>query len=118
MHVFVLGLSSLIWLGCGDGDGVGPDPDPTVYTIGGTVTGLTDSIVIRLLVDGEVYDELVLAEDGSFAFEEKVVDEAEYEVVPHNTAQFPLLDGCALFHIDNFSGTANGNVTTVAITCN
>ena len=109
-------FSAVAFVGCGDGDGTTP-PEPKVHTIGGTVNGLADSIVIRLKVDGEVYDELVLTEDGDFAFAEKVADEVEYEVVPHNNAENPLLTGCPNFNITNASGTANGNVTTVAINC-
>jgi len=105
-------ITGLIY--CGDGDGSNPPPDPLVHTIGGTVSGLTGlpgDLVIRNSVDGEAYDELTLSDDGSFEFDLKVADGAEYEVEP---LSFPPGHVCTF---TNATGTAEGNVTTVEIEC-
>lgn len=105
-------ISFFTFTGCGDDDGTTPPQKPLIHTIGGTVTGVTGTLVIRNQVDGKNYDELTITSNGAFEFDKKVADKAQYAVVP---LSFPVGQVCTF---TNPSGTAKGNVTTVEIECN
>jgi hypothetical protein len=108
--VLMMFVSIGILVSCG-GDNEEPPPVET-HTIGGTATGLTSSIVVRLNVDGESFEDLTIDSDGAFTFTDEVDDGSTYEVVP-----IDITPGCPTIHLINASGTANANVTTIEIEC-
>lgn len=104
--VLILSVASLTWLGCGE-DSATPDPDPETYTIGGNVTGLTGGQSVVVKNNGG--DNLTVNDNGSFEFPTEVEEGSAYSV----TAQ-PSSGGCS---VTNGNGTAEGNVTTITVTC-
>jgi len=103
--------TSLILIACGGGGGgsddSNPPPAPT-YTIGGTITGLTGTVVLR----NNAVSVLSVSADGSFTFSAPVANGSAY-----NVAVFvqPASQICA---VANGSGTvAGGNVTGILVTC-
>lgn len=78
------------------------------YTVGGTVDGLTGTVVIA----NNNVDELTITTTGSFTFGTPLADGSNYEVTIVTQP-----DG-ELCSVTNGSGTINGaNVTDVSITC-
>lgn len=78
------------------------------YTVGGTTSGLTDTLVLQ--VNGA--DDLTQIADGDFTFDTTIRDGETYEVT---VLTQPLGQTCT---VTNGSGTMGGaNVTTVAVTC-
>lgn len=67
-----------------DGDGIGdnsdtditPTPAPTPYTVGGTVTGLTGTLVLQ----NNGGDDLTLNTEGSFVFDSTLISADSYSV--------------------------------------
>lgn len=110
---FCMAILTLVFLSCGDDPKDNPpDPNPN-YTIGGTISGLTGQLKLRLNVDGVEFDIVTITEDGSFTFSEEVPDGSEYEVEP-----FGSLANCASFSITAPSGTIEGaNITNVVVDC-
>lgn len=84
------------------------DSDSTSYTIGGSVTGLSGTVVLQNNED----DDLSLTEDGEFTFATSLSDSSEYSVT---VLTQPSGQTCTP---TNNTGTISGaNVTTVTITC-
>lgn len=80
------------------------------FTIGGTVTGVSGS---GLVLRDNGGDDLSIATDGSFTFATPVASGSTFAV---SIAAHPIGQICS---VTDGSGTvANGNVTSVAITCN
>ncbi|MDO8519146.1 MAG: DUF1554 domain-containing protein [Deltaproteobacteria bacterium] len=78
------------------------------YTVGGTVTGLSGTVVLQ----NNATDDLTLAADGSFTFSAAVADGAGYAVTVKTQ---PSGLTCSA---SNNSGTMSGaNVTNVTIVC-
>jgi ketosteroid isomerase-like protein len=78
------------------------------YTIGGTVTGLSGTLMLQ----NNGADDLSLASNGSFTFSLPLSDGEAYNVTVKNN---PSGQFC---RIDNSAGAvAGGNVTNVAVTC-
>lgn len=96
---------------CSDSDSTGPAP--ITRSIGGTITGLTGELQLRLNVDGESFDIITVENDGEFTFDEEVPDGSDYEVEP-----FGSLSNCSPINLTNSTGTADGNVTNIQINCN
>ena len=96
---------------CGGGDsGPAPPPAPAMYTVGGTVTGLTGSGL--LLASG--FGNLPVSAAGTFTFGTRVVSGTPYsvsvEAQPSSPTQY-----CS---VANGSGiVAAANVTNVSVTC-
>ena len=96
---------------CGGGDsGPAPPPPPAMYTVGGTVTGLTGSGL--LLASG--FGNLPVSAAGTFTFGTRVVSGTPYsvsvEAQPSSPTQY-----CS---VANASGiVAAANVTNVSVTC-
>ena len=88
---------------CGGG---GSSPPPT-YSLGGTVTGLTGTVVLQNSGGGQ----LSLSADGSFIFPASVTGGSGYSV---SILTQPTNETCA---VADASGTANSNVTSIAVTC-
>jgi hypothetical protein len=97
--------------GYGGGDGGAPPPPPpppAKFTIGGTVTGLQGSLVLRNNGEGD----LPVAADGSFTFATSIETGKPYLVTIQTQ---PAAQDCVLA---NGSGTvANANVVSVTVTC-
>jgi hypothetical protein len=84
------------------------DIPPETYKVGGTVEGLTGTLVIA----NNGVDELTITENGAFSFETPLADGSAYEV---SIVTQPDGELCS---ISNGSGTINGaDVTDVTITC-
>lgn len=105
-------VAALALSACGGGGGGGnnnqpPPPPPTTYSIGGTVTGLTGTVVLQ----DNGGDNLSVTASGAFTFATKVNSGAAYAVTVMTQ---PSGQTCT---VTNGSGTASGNVTTVAVAC-
>ena len=89
-------------------DAMPPDVAPGYFTVGGTLTGLTGSIV---LVDNGV-DPLTRTSDGPFVFGTPIMDGGTYSVT---IATQPANAACS---IAKASGTVSGAaIVDIAITC-
>jgi len=88
---------------CGGG---GSSPPPS-YTLGGTVTGLQGTVVLQTGDGGQ----LSVTADGSFTFPTSVTGGSGYTV---SVLTQPVNETCA---VAGASGTANSNVTSIAVTC-
>jgi 6-phosphogluconolactonase len=108
-----VGLLALALAGCGGGGGGGgggssPPPPPTTYSIGGTVSGLTGT---GLVLQDNGGDNLSVTANGSFTFTTKINAGGTYSVA---VLTQPSGQTCT---VTNASGTANANVTNVAVSC-
>ena len=84
-----------------------PAPTPT-YTVGGDVTGLTGTVLLR----NNGGDDLSVSADGSFTFATALTDGATYEVT---VGTQPTGQTCS---VTNGTGTiAGADVTDVAVSC-
>ncbi len=79
----------------------------TSRTIGGTVSGLSGTVVLR----NNGGNDLTLSTNGGFTFTNTVANGGAYNVT---VLTQPAGQTCA---VGNGSGTANANVTNVAVTC-
>lgn len=78
------------------------------YTIGGTVSGLSDSVVLQ----NNGTDNETVSSDGTFTFSTALTDGSAYAVTVFTQ---PTGQTCT---VTNSSGTVdNANVTNVAVTC-
>jgi len=108
-----MGVVALALAACGGGGGGGgggsspPPPPPTQYTIGGTVTGLSGTVVLQ----DNGGDNLSVTQNGSFTFATKVNSGAAYAVT---VLTQPAGQTCT---VASGSGTASANVTNVAVSC-
>jgi hypothetical protein len=80
---------------------------PATYTIGGTVVGLTSSVVLQ----NNAADSLTLTTNGAFTFATSVASGSTYAVT---VATQPALRNCV---VSNAGGTATANVTNVNVVC-
>jgi hypothetical protein len=81
---------------------------PSVFTIGGTVTGLNAS---SLLLRNNGSDELTIQYNGAFEFHMPVAAGSDYKVT---LVMQPMGQICK---VNNGSGTATGNVTNIQVVC-
>src|SRR6185312_2715850 len=106
-----MGAVALALAACGGGGGGGgggsspPPPPPTQYTIGGTVTGLSGTVVLQ----DNGGDNLSVTQNGSFTFATKVNSGAAYAVT---VLTQPAAQTCT---VASGSGTASANVTNVGL---
>lgn len=77
------------------------------FTVGGTVTGLTGTLVLQ----NNLTDDLSLSTDGSFTFSTSVTKDLDYEVTVKTD---PAGQTCT---VTNESGTITADVTNVTVTC-
>jgi 6-phosphogluconolactonase len=112
-------LASLALTACGGGGGGGgggtttppgggSGGTTTTYSVGGTVSGLTGT---GLVLQNNGGDNLAVSGNGAFTFATKVNSGAAYAVT---VATQPSGQTCT---VASGSGTATGNVTSVAVTC-
>jgi len=81
----------------------------TTYTIGGTLSGLTTGTIV--LSDNGTFDTLSLSANGGFTFAKSISAGGTYAVTIKTQ---PAGQTCL---VTNGSGTANANVTNVAVNC-
>ncbi len=81
----------------------------TAYTIGGTLSGLTTGTLV--LSDNGSFDTLSLTANGAFTFTKTITAGSTYAVTIKTQ---PAGQTCL---VTNGSGTANANVTNVAVAC-
>ncbi|MBI4082725.1 MAG: hypothetical protein HY423_08955 [Candidatus Lambdaproteobacteria bacterium] len=103
----VLIMGALLLAGCG-GSSSKTSTTPTAYTVGGTVTGLTGTLVLSLNGGNNA----TMTGDGTFTFGTTLSNGSTYTVA---IVTQPSGQTCA---VANASGTiAGANVTNVAVTC-
>lgn len=101
----------LLLAGCsvtgGDEDDDG-DPPPATYSVGGTISGLTGTVVLQ----NNGGNDLSRSENGSFVFSTRLGNDSGYEV---SVLTQPEGQICT---VSNGSGTVSGaNVTGITVTC-
>ena len=112
-------LAALLIAGCGGGGGSGssgflpivsPPPAATSFTIGGTVSGLAGTVVLR----NNDKDDLTLTADGVFVFATGVVAGNPYAVT---VAQQPVGQTCAVSAAQGTANANTGDVRDVRVVC-
>lgn len=91
----------------GGGGGGTPTPAPVTRTVGGTVSGLTGSVVLQ----NNAGNNLTVSTNGGFTFFAPINTGATYVVT---VLTQPAGQNCT---VASGSGTANADVTNVAVTC-
>ena len=105
LYALVLLFLSFVLVACGGGGGGG---GATAYTIGGTVSGLTGTVILQ----NNNVDDLSIIADGTFAFATAIANDSSYNIT---VLTQPNGQTCT---ISNASGTvANAGVTNVTVTC-
>jgi N-acetylneuraminic acid mutarotase len=103
-------LSATVLAGCGhhsDTTTVTTNTPPPTYSIGGSVAGLSGTLVLQ----NNGGDNLSLSSNGSFDFDVTVQPNSKYDVT---VATQPTNQVCS---VSDGSGTASASVTTVSVTC-
>ncbi len=94
--------------GSSNGGGSGGSATPASYTINGTVSGLSGTVVLQ----NNSGDNLSVSSNGSFSFVTPVADGGAYSVSVHTQ---PAGETCS---VGTGSGTVAGaNITSVVVTC-
>lgn len=97
----------VIIISCSSDDDPPPPPPVSTYSVGGTVSGATGSLV---LVQGS--EELNVSGDGSFTFSTKLNDGSSYNVTVKSAPDGQYAE------VANGGGTINGaNVSNISVTC-
>lgn len=103
-----LSAFALLLAACGGKDDPAPPPPPAAtYTIGGTASGLTGTVVLQ----NNAGNNLSVAANGSFTFTTAVSSGGAYAVTVLTP---PAGQTCT---VTGGSGTASANVTNVAVNC-
>jgi hypothetical protein len=104
--LIVLGVLGIT--GCGGGDGPRPPPPPATYTVGGSVTGLSGTLVLQNNGGGN----LTIDANGTFTFTQRQASATAYNVTVFTT---PGQQACT---VTNSAGNIGGaNVTNITVTC-
>jgi hypothetical protein len=93
--------------GCGGGGDDDDGQTATTHTVGGNVTGLTGSVVLRL----NSGNDLTASASGAFTFTNQLASGTAYTV---SVFTQPATQTCV---VTNGSGTVTNNVTNVAVAC-
>ncbi len=97
----------LTFSACGSSSGGGGNGTPS-YTVGGTVSGLTGTVVLQ----NNESDDLTITADGAFTFATKVADGGAYSVT---VLTHPETQTCT---VSSNTGTiAGADVTNVSVVC-
>lgn len=111
--LFAAALVSSLMAACGGGSASpsqGTTPPPATYTVGGTVTGLTGTLVLRV---NDAADISVNA-NGAVTLASSLANGANYSVAVKTQPSGPT----QLCELANGTGTvASANVTNVTVTC-
>jgi N-acetylneuraminic acid mutarotase len=106
--LFAAVLAGIASWSCGGSSGSStPPPPPATYSIGGTLSGLSGTVVLQN--DGG--DNLSLTNNGTFTFTTSVASGGAYKVT---VLTQPTGQTCA---VTSGSGTATANVTSVQVSC-
>ncbi|GBD99378.1 tyramine oxidase [bacterium BMS3Abin07] len=98
---------AVVITGCGGGGGGSSSSTPT-YTVGGTVSGLSGTVVLQ----NNGGDGLTITADGTFTFSTAIADGSAYSVTVKTQ---PATQTCS---VANGTGTVSGaNITDVTVTC-
>jgi para-nitrobenzyl esterase len=108
VHFSLSGLLLVALAACGGGGGGGGGG--TMYTVGGTVTGLTGS---GLVLENNASGDLPISAAGTFTFAAALASGAAYAVTVKTQPSSPTQD-CV---VSNGSGMGTANVTNVAVVC-
>jgi hypothetical protein len=101
-QLLVIGATITALGGCGPGlDSLG------VYAIGGTITGLTGTVILQ----NNAGDDLSLNANGSFTFSKTLAKNASYVVTVRSQ---PTGQNCT---VSSGSGTATADVSSVSVQC-
>ena len=85
----------------------------SVFTVGGTVTGLASSESLTLQNEGG--DTLVVSANGSFTFPMPVVTGSSYDVTVQASPASPVAETCTVSSPSGVVG--NADVTSLTVTC-
>src|SRR5262249_12127435 len=99
--------------GCGGGGGDDDDGggnQPTTFTVGGTVTGLSGTVMLRLNGANDV----PVTSSGSFTFTTGFANGTSYTVV---VATQPGTQVCGPVPLNNTGTIAGTNVTNISLSC-
>ncbi|HFD32890.1 MAG TPA: hypothetical protein ENJ28_09330 [Gammaproteobacteria bacterium] len=77
------------------------------FTVGGTVTGLTGTVVLQ----NNLSDDLSISADGSFTFSVSIAKDLDYDVTVKTD---PVGQACI---VTNGTGTITADITNVTVTC-
>src|SRR6266404_1577310 len=107
---------ALFMVGCGGGGGTGsassPPPPSAIYTVGGTITGLSGS---GMVLNSDFGGDLTVSASGSFTFGTRLPDGSAFNVGVKNQ---PTSSPAQVCQVANGTGTiAAANVTNVDVTC-
>src|SRR3990172_9174911 len=107
--VMLLITAAFILASCGGGGGGGGTPPTPMFTVGGTVSGLSVSGLVLRNGGG---DDLAVSADGPFTFATALADGSPYAVT---VKMRPATRTCL---VTDGTGTISGaNVTNVTVTC-
>jgi hypothetical protein len=99
-------------IGGGDVTSVVVNCTPGTYTVGGTVTGLTGTVIVQ----NSAGNDTKLTANGSFAFSHPLAPTTAYDVTVLTPPDYPpLSQTCVVANGTGAMGTAN--VTNITITC-
>ncbi len=102
----------MVFAGCGGGGSTGGGGPTVTVTVGGTVSGLSGTVVLRNNgADDLTLSDLTLPADGSFTFPAPINSGSLYNVTVFTQ---PAAQTCS---VANGAATAETNVTNVAVTC-
>jgi hypothetical protein len=105
--LWVMMVAAVALTGCGGSDSGGSSSGST-YTVGGTVSGLSGTLVLQ----NNGGDNLSLTANGTFTFGTPLMSNATYAVT---VLTQPTTQNCT---VSNGSGTvSNSNITSVTVTC-
>ncbi|HEY3826392.1 MAG TPA: hypothetical protein VGL82_17630 [Bryobacteraceae bacterium] len=104
---FLVSIGALLTLAACGGGGMTTVTPPSMFTIGGSVSGLNGTLVLQ----NNGGDDLTISASGNFTFASTVAQGAGYDVTVKTG---PSGQTCT---IANASGTANAKVTNVAVMC-
>jgi hypothetical protein len=88
----------------------------TTYTIGGTVTGLSSTVIVGsvpLILQDNGGNNLAMSANGAFVFTSPIASGGTYAVTVYTQPSDPAL----LCAVTNGRGTATADVTNVQVTC-
>ena len=90
-----------------------PPPPPPKYTVGGTIEGLTGTVVLK----NEGGDQLTVSASGGFTFATPVASGQPYAVTVAQQPSLPANDACAVTAGSGSGIVGAGAVASVVISC-
>jgi uncharacterized repeat protein (TIGR03803 family) len=104
-------LLNFILVSCSGGGGGGGSNTPNLYTLGGTITGLTSNQQVVLLNSTNL-SRIAVSTNGTFQFKQTIASGSNYSVT---VIQQPTNQTCT---VNNGSGVnINHNITNITVVC-